>query len=100
MPDITKEVKVAVEMKARRVAYAIEAQGISLRKRSDKYEGKRKIKFDDDQVNIRITFKGQKGQEYEVKTTINSVTKTIDGELEKDGINHASGDYPRLDFNF
>lgn len=100
MPIIKKDVNVTVDMQARRVAYAIEAQGISLRKKADKYGGKRNIEFDDNQVNIRITLKGQRGQSYEIKTTINSETKTIDGELARDGINHVSGDYPRSDFGF
>jgi len=95
---IRKKAAVKASGDFRKFAINIEAQGIPVNKRDDKWTGERIIEFDDDIVNVRMTFKGPKGGSYEVKITINEVEKTISGTFAKDGLNHIPRDYQLSDF--
>ena len=63
------------------------------------FKGDRIVDFDDPDVNIRVTIKGNNGAKYEVKVTINEVTKKLEGTLKKDGISHVPKDFKLSDFN-
>jgi hypothetical protein len=82
----------------RKFAINIEAQGIPVSKNSDKWNGDRVIEFDDDEVNIRMSFKGPKGGSYSIAVTINEVEKTISGIFANNGLNHIPKDYQLSDF--
>ncbi len=99
MAIIKKQTKITASGAFKQIAINVEAQGIPLSKSGDDWSGKRDIEFDDQQINVRITIKGEKNADYEVKIIIDDVTKTIKGTLTKSGINHIPEDYSLSDFN-
>jgi hypothetical protein len=84
---IKKKVEVEAKGEFRRVAIAVEATGVDLTPQSGVWKGSKIIELEDP-IDVRLTFRGVKGNTYVITLTINKMEKKIDGKLEKDGINH------------
>jgi hypothetical protein len=81
------------------MALIVETSPFSIKSRGDKWVAEREVTYTDDTVNVFIRFKGFVGQDYEMTLSINSVTKTIKGLLNKNGLNDILCDYKIEDFS-
>ena len=82
---ITEETKFKISKKPGPMGILVETTSFSIYSGSGDWEAKEDVIYRDNFVDITIVIRGQKGQEYKMVLTLNSVDKDIKGKLKKDG---------------
>ena len=69
------------------MALVVETSPFTINSNGATWKAEKTVSYEDTMINVYISIRGQKGQEFEMKMKINNNEQEIKGTLIKDGVN-------------